>query len=116
MNRRDGSAGPGIRAGRGGSAAGQHAQKHLAREPKMLTLFFWWSSIWLAWRTEYLGSTVEPNFVSVRFFPAETPGWLFGVSQAFLEELLVAEREKVCAQVVSVPTGMQALVDLLDDR
>lgn len=38
------------------------------------------------------------------------------LSQAFLEALLVAERERVCAQLVGVPAGMQALVDLLDDR
>ncbi|CBN79238.1 hypothetical protein Esi_0010_0183 [Ectocarpus siliculosus] len=35
---------------------------------------------------------------------------------ACLEALLVAERAKVCSQIVGVPTGMQALVDLLDDR
>ncbi|CAN0117924.1 unnamed protein product [Ectocarpus sp. 8 AP-2014] len=35
---------------------------------------------------------------------------------ACLEALLVAERSKVCSQIVGVPTGMQTLVDLLDDR
>ncbi|CAN0171999.1 unnamed protein product, partial [Hapterophycus canaliculatus] len=35
---------------------------------------------------------------------------------AFLEALLMAERGRVCAQLVGVPAGMQALVDLLDDR
>lgn len=38
------------------------------------------------------------------------------VFQAFLEALLSAEREGVCSGVVEFPTGMQALVDLLDDR
>ncbi|CAM9627731.1 unnamed protein product [Pylaiella littoralis] len=37
-------------------------------------------------------------------------------SLAFLEALLAAQRGRVCTQVVGVPTGMQALVDLLDDR
>lgn len=39
-----------------------------------------------------------------------------GLWQALLEALLVADRGSVIAQVVGVPTGMQALVDLLDDR
>lgn len=44
-------------------------------------------------------------------FVGLTRGW-----QALLEALLLADRGSVCAQVVGVPTGMQALVDLLDDR
>lgn len=41
---------------------------------------------------------------------------LLALWQALLEALLLVDRGSVCEQVVGVPTGMQALVDLLDDR
>lgn len=65
----------------------------------------------------YSLSSVAAVFSVLSFFAVATPACLWASrTQAFLEALLVAERGKVCAQVVSVPTGMQALVDLLDDR
>lgn len=36
--------------------------------------------------------------------------------QVLLEALLKSDRAEVCSRVVGFPRGMQALVDLLDDR